>query len=876
MKKRMMAFFCFLTLAVFASEEFFEQIFSDEVEVLAFYPRGTHGFFAPGESPKLTIFVQNASQRSISGEVSLAVKDLSEETLEQKRMSFTNLFPGEKRCLDIVVSAPEKHGYFTVLAVISQGDKRICATQTGFAVATMPEHRDPFFGLDSNCLPDELIEGYRMIGAGTLCFAIRREPPAWFDGNWEKYMDWIIGLKQNIINAGDFRLVGFIAPRVSDNAEVKQRIADGLFPLTDSYLQNVYDYSERIARIFRDRIKMWMVREEIDASYRTNPPTGGSGTGTLAAYVLITRKAYQGVKKGNPAANVSVLGINGDDYFINNPPFLASKMLLEDLKPNFDFLCIDAYSGAHNTRRGNELGKPEWGPRGMERKLKDFLLDSAELSASYGLPRLVINAERGYGTNYFAKFDSQANKDIADYTVRSLIITRATPTPLYVHHYAAATSIPENLKRGRYTRNDKLMDYGLWKAVYDENGKFTYIPKPVAVSYANAAKELAFVREGKEVRITDDVYSYVFRKKDGQLLAVIWSVRQPVVARLDLPDGEMTDLSGNRSIFSGGTRDFELSSSPIFLTFSLPVEEACRRLSKTEFPYLTKVVGEGRRAGINSMSIVLVNQTTNPIKGKIILDGVETDKVTVVPQKITEIKTILAEKAELELPNGSKYAIKLDTAAYMVEKTSVPRQTKAIKLEFPRDIRPQSALIPELNLFKFDGTDITAEIYLSWDEHSFHIEATVNDPVHIQRKKGANIWMDDAFQFVFSTRFDAISEEIIRDFPQNRFSVAEWSFGMALTTDGAELFQWGVRGAFTGKRDFPMSVKREGKATLYKVAIPWKALDISPFSGMGLRFSALFMDNNRTSDALPLYWIGFGEGLAGGQDIAKFKTLILK
>ena len=63
---------------------------------------------------------------------------------------------------------------------------------------------------------------------------------------------------------------------------------------------------------------------------------------------------------------------------------------------------------------------------------------------------------------------------------------------------------------------------------------------------------------------------------------------------------------------------------------------------------------------------------------------------------------------------------------------------------------------------------------------------------------------------------------------------------------------------------------------LYEAAIPWKEVGIVPGEGLGIRFGAILMDNNRPEDRQAKYWLALNEGVAGTQDASQLKTLILK
>ncbi len=874
-----------IAFSVQAATPRFEKLHSPELKPEAIYPLGANGFFLPGAAPEVILVLRNRTKKSLPVRVSCILKDYSGAVLEQKELVIPKPAPGARYRKSVKFAPPKKSGYFPVEFRIFSGKKLVAESSTAFAVASeQPEKRDPFFGLLASS--ENLLEGCRRIGVGTLSVSIHAQyyvnghyPRTWFKSrDWKKWMDYRLSQSAGQIAADDFKIVGTVGPHVMLNKTMEKRVKEGFFPLTDQQLQIYFAVAKHAACLLRDRVKFWIIQEEIDASYRCNPPRAGSGLGTLYANVLATRKIYQGIKKGNPDANVAVLGINGDDYFINKPPFLATKMILQDLDPYFDFICIDAYSGTHTTKHGARLGAPEFAPRRDGRTLKNFLTDTAELSASYGRPRVAVNAERGYATDYSEAFNSPDNREAADFIARSLIITRATPTILNMQFLGGMPSHPENIKRGRWKANEFLSDYGLWKVIYDENGKFRFIPRPAAMAHATVARELAFSSFERELRPTDKIYAYLFRKPDRSRLAVLWTVGStPITVRFKLPKGGVRDLQGNVRKFAAGEQDFRLTGSPLFITLPEKTPALATRLTHPEFPGLLPVSGSGLRSGGDRLTLVLINHITAMQKITPLLDGRKEKPVTVRPGKALVLRTAMAKKVELLLPDGKIAPVPVNDAFIGVPQNTNPRKGRVVALPFPAAIRPQSALIPELALFKHDGSDISAKLFLSWDKEAFHLAADVRDPVHIQRYSGKNIWKDDALQFVISSRFDCVPEaENETQNPLNRFGKATFNFGLARTANGVELYQFGGGGRTPGARAFPARVERGEKMTRYTVSIPWRALGITPKRGLGIRFAAVIFDNNRLADASALYHLAFGSGVAGGQNLAGLKTLILE
>jgi hypothetical protein len=195
-----------------------------------------------------------------------------------------------------------------------------------------------------------------------------------------------------------------------------------------------------------------------------------------------------------------------------------------------------------------------------------------------------------------------------------------------------------------------------------------------------------------------------------------------------------------------------------------------------------------------------------------------------------------------------------------------------IKLSCPKDIYPRGALMPERHLLTGED-DIGVSFHSTWDEKYLYLAARVADDMHLQRQSGSQIWMDDCFQFAFDTRNDAVNPDLAG---KKGYDDNDYNFGMALTSNGPECYCWVAGQGDAGGRSFPMAIKREGRETIYEVALPWKGLSpLTPKAGQAFGFSFIVFDSDRVEDSQAAYWIGLTEGIANGQDPSLYKTFIL-
>ena len=194
-------------------------------------------------------------------------------------------------------------------------------------------------------------------------------------------------------------------------------------------------------------------------------------------------------------------------------------------------------------------------------------------------------------------------------------------------------------------------------------------------------------------------------------------------------------------------------------------------------------------------------------------------------------------------------------------------------LKSPQDVYPREAIRTETGLLTGDD-DIGVTFYMAYDDNNLYLAARVLDDKHLQRQNGVNIWMDDCLQFAFDTKNDALSPDLKG---KSGYDGDDYNFGMALTAKGSEAWCWvNPNPAKVGQCAFPVSVRREGKETLYELAIPWEQLaPLKPREGQVFGFSFVVFDNDREADAQAAYWIALTPGVAGGADPSVYKKFML-
>ena len=866
------------------ADERFEQVFMRDLQSVAFYPLGSKGIFSPGEEVRLVLALRNKTSQEAAPKIEYVVKNYAgKEILKQTLENFT-VAPEQTRRIELVFPGSEETGYYTVDALVSLNGKKILKTQSAFVLLEpMSDPPDPFFQIDKNYPTVQLLDGYKLLGAGSIGF---------YQHWWDMPEDISTEFQKRFQDGGDLKayldagleLAGSVAP-LPRYAAFKDQIRRGLPVLSAKEVLYVERFAETLAKIAGHRVKYWLVTAEIDVMARRPDITGGNAASVLADYAYLARAMYNGFKRAMPDIPVVVLGIAANDYLHSNPPFQLSRIALDSLGKNFDLLAIDAYSGNWDSLRG-PIDPPE-------KSLRQFLLDTIELSKEYGRPGKVINAERCYSVNYSSAFDSENLRQVAEYTLRSMIINRSVPSPYYSLHVACNYAIPRQIRDGHRNADSPILDLGaLWKAVLDENGEIAFIPRPTAIAFATAARELAFVSNPQEIKLASGVHAYLFTRKDNKETIAVWTTEEPVMLELDFPVVTgLTTMNGVKSVHKPGPTSLEISGAPIFLQLDAPRETVSAMIAKATIPQATLCKGGGWRTDFDHVSLQIGNLTNEPLEAEFTLPDSSTHPLKLPANEVSKFTFKLPRQhvgntTAALTANGIVSRIPLALDYWTAPKLSKPwhpgtwfEGLTPIKLKVPDDFYPKWALVPEMDLVKLDGSDVSAEVYVAWDEKYLHVAAKVFDPVHIQRGNGVNIEMDDMFNFVIGTRQDPTPEALLsmtHVHHASSFSGEEQNLGLALTTSGPVLARLPGAGASPGKLNWPHTVTRSGNITLYEAAIPWREIRVShPRYGLGLRFGFIVRNNDRPEDRRPIFHLAYTEGIDGQKNASKLKPLIL-
>ena len=863
---------------------------NEKIAVQNFYPLGERGLFAPGQPAQVSLVLRNNEKAPTDLGVEVSTKDFWDVPGESKALKLTAQ-PGVSEHT-IELPAPGKVGFFCVKAEIKKGGTLIAWPKTGFCVVQPIEKTDPFFGIDPNGLSDDLLGAFRLIGVGSLGIYQPWNVSAKEVGDLKAYMQKQVETRWAPCWKSDFNIVAYVkidpefhSKRIKD--ETLSRRQKGLYPSPDELFAELGDAVEAEAIAMKDRVKTWVIQEEIDAWISNPKAPAGSGTCELARHVLMTRIAYDRLKKVNPNCEVGAFGICMD--YKGDPPFQLVRRVMPELKDSFDMIALDAYCEAY------ELGKSKvMGPESA--KLREVLLNTQKLQREWNKSRNVLIAEKGMAVPYHLPPDHDLQKRFANLQARNLILAKSVSTTIFyslftgVSPWAAMRMTTQGLQS---TDDNPISDFGIWKAMYDGKS-FTYQPRSAVAAYATVARMLSNATDPEELNVRQGFYAYLFKKGENAVAALWTTEPRPYSVRIELPvAADACDLMGNARSLPAGATELEMSESPIFLTCKAAPRVLADAIQKTVFPSLPPVKAEARLSDLSTLTLHLVNQTQQPVEAEIDVDSPklsERTKKASVPASdrvVVDFQLTGTPSAPLQArvkANGQVIAVTEDLSVLSVAKA--PENMKVdgdlskyakitpIVLDKPEYIYPSEAAMPEKHLWS-GPEDLSVQAWLAYDAKFFYIAMRVKDDIHLQRQKGELIWMDDCVQFAFDTMNDDLRPETTGAMG---YDAHDYNYGMALTADGPQCYCWVEKGKTKtgGSRAFPLAVKRERGETIYELAIPWENLaPLAPTPGKVFGLSFLVFDSDRPEDPKAPYWMGLTPGIANGQDPSAYKKFVL-
>ena len=806
------------------SAESFHRMYTDTVRSAALEPGGVFGFFEPGEAVTLRLVIDGTAK---DYEYTLTVKD------DTGKVVFTQ----EKTALTPEIRIPgQVRGYYSAESELYADGEKAYAIQGGFVVAPVPGKRDPFFVFGQGVIP-ELHDGYRRIGCGTIQMKLDAFNIDAFKmpKDRARKVRHYMSMYEPFVKSGDFHLQVCIGtgPR-RKSVRTQEELEAGYPLLNDELLRQYLDFLDDMQPLLKS--KEWFLGQETPSHATIREKLAGTWSEAMGQFVVVLRMGSRRLKKLDPEIRIFAGGNN-----VMGKMDTIEPIEMGDAVKDFDCYYIDGYTGNWDLSKGKKVQIPEL-------DLMTFYRKASALSVSLGKGKYIVNNESGYSVPYGARFDRGLALVLAQFTARNIIISRAAPV---LYHHVEKPNLYPNRIRKEPADSDGHMTM-VWKCI-PLNGKCRFVPMPGGAMYVTAATELAFVRFEKEI-IRGSVYSYVFAKPDGSSLVTLWNTEKEQPFAWTLPEGSTVRNLYGRDVTG---QPLVIGPSPLYITIPGPAAQAAKAAKEAIEANTPEVVCTALPSGVYVKSL-----TQDTKEGEIRIPGRAPVKVKLLPGKVNTFDISVSASGELvvgsrvyEIPLEKMQTIRLKR----VSSTEELRGTEPGLLQYPDHIRPLDALQPERCYFRTafnpSGHNVSAKYWAGYDEKNFYFAAEVDDPVHIQRHTGSNIWQDDSLQFVVSPEDYPPSSMI-----SGRKPCSEFNFGLALTSQGTQLVKFAGKNA--GLKSVGMAkVTREGDLTRYELAVPWSEL-----GGKAKRFGFLIWDINSMSESRAPYRLEFTPGIANGQD----------
>ena len=411
----------------------------------------------------------------------------------------------------------------------------------------------------------------------------------------------------------------------------------------------------------------------------------------------------------------------------------------------------------------------------------------------------------------------------------------------------------------------------------------------------NVMSTLLYRAEFVEHSISSTEHLYRFRRADGKDIIVAWDTAAERSIYIPVGNGEFKvyDMYGDETIVqvSGGSINVTISPFPIYIIgdmsgalvsdmyllsfkpayedgewfIEVSIENASDDLMSGTVRITTPAVFQSDAVAFDSIPANSVAKIRIPISNP----GLELYHIT-VRADIAGIDSVIITE------NRATSFLRAERASGPMEITGVLSPDKwsgAQEIVLNQASQTRSGASSTEQMQNWGGADdLSAKIYLKWDDDNLYLGVKVKDDVHHQPYTGGNTWMGDSVQFTFDQgRAAGINSQ--------GFS----HIVMALTNDGV-IENWRVESAHGGANaaipdDLIETVIVRcdiTNTTVYEAAISWELLGgigMVAETGSLFGFSLLINDNDGAGRR---GWIQYMDGIGfGGRNPNLFGDLIL-
>lgn len=822
--------------------------------------------YSPGDRPVVRAQVVNAFDTPREGEVELRLANWTGRTIHSETRAV--------RCdartqSELTFELPAlAQGYFSAgLTLTSQGKT---AGRRAVGLCALPEPAQgyrPFMGASGFGMGADQAELGRRLGvqAGEFFVSWLDCEPTPGDRRLDGFTRTLDAFdKYGIVPTGMIRIEASMIPDWAKPGATAQERARHLTDKPEAFS----DFIAALVARYKDRVHQWSFSCEVDLAHH-------QWEGGLDEYVRMVRAGAQGAKRGDPTCSVAGIGVSGVDCTAN-PRFPVARKLWEQLHPYLDVLAMDAYASPRYFGPDLHVVGPE------ENDLTGMLREGLSIVRQYGPEKGIAIEEKGWAIDDRLPVDDVHARRMAEVLARSFIIARSVDELEHYMWFQLQTRWAE----GGYS-------YSLYRYEGDHAN-----PRPGVAAYAFAAQFLAGVREPQRIGLHQNLWAYVFSHGEGSRAAVWTDLAEPVALDVRLPAGvRVTDMMGQPVTTDGG---LQLTSAPLYLwADGLSSQQLGGVLEKAPF-HLPAAKLALTMPSLSKLTVHVRNQLATALEGELAITppagwqvATPTANVSLGAGQTAAIDFALSATPQPLASSPGAFELRLTTRDHgQVAASIAPVLVALRRLQAPptvdANLAEYSALEPapvltQKHLWPPDAPsaklwtgidDLSAKVWVAWSDEGLHFAADVLDDKFVQEQTGVNIWANDGFQIAF----DPLEDGLPGDFSGTTgYGPDDLEFGIALTPEGPQTFQWTGAPGGTGRLlDLPLAVLREGEHTRYEWTLPWQyAGKLAPTPGQALGLNFVLLDADKPGETAR-YWLGLTPGICGGKDPAQFETFLLE
>lgn len=814
--------------------------------------------FEPGAAPTVHVSVLNSGENTVQTGLSCTLRDYRGRTLHTGRTSCSPLPNGLGSSS---FSLPElATGYYS--CELTLGDD-VVRDRAGLGIVVMPLRPStpiprPFLGFSVFGHAPDLAVRLWMHRLEIPMFSYRNEPPV------QPVTETVRGLGLCLDNG--MTPIGFFVIHPNYDRlprHVLTRSEGGKWSYDLGALE---EHTFRVAREFRDHIRVWSVAGE--ANLFSAHLEGGRDT-----YVRAALAAVKGIRRAVPSAEVFSIGVSGSDPYQG---WAFAKHAWKTLGPHLDGVYSDNYPSGWLVQEGLRAATPE-------SYLRTHLLDMLD---HMGPGKRIGVEEAGYQLDPTLPPWHELTRRRAEYAARCALITAGIPRADEYHWYTQCKGSVRSpwgivLSAGRHAN-----------------------PGPAAATYATVARLLWDATEPVKVDLHREIWAYVYRTPRGAM-AVAWSTADQQIS-FSLPGlRELGVLDADGADVAVAADHLFLSGSPVYLcapgldpgSLVTRLEAATYSLPPAKLAFVVERVDTVRVLISNQRATGVLEGAAHLSVSHAVRPGASGSSASLTIGPAATASRLVRLDPPLSPGHGDVFELagrfvtdRNEQAAYsrhvrlwalhrMPQRARIDGDLtewtgrEPIVLNRADDVCPPDAVTT--HKLWTGPEDLSAKLWLGWDDAGLYLAAEVTDRAHSQTRTGSSIWANDCLHL----GFDMLNDTLPPDFSGQggHDGHNDFEIGLALTEErGAQAYEW-YSGSVPARGllgQVAFAAVREGDRTVYELALPWEHLGgYKPASGRVLGFGFVVMNSNDGSNAP--YWLQFTPGICGGKDPSRYDSFAL-